>query len=509
MEQSNKRILKNTVYLYLRMIVMMALSFISTRIVLDKLGVDDYGVYTVIGGFVSMFTILNNILQSATRRYMAISIGKNNRQLIQDTFSTSFVMHLIIGGVVVLLLESIGLYLVNNTLNIDPGRLFAANWVFHFSVFSVFIAITQTPFTAAVTAHEQFNLYAFMSIFDVVAKIAVLFLLIYLPYDKLIVYAALIMAVNAISVAIYRWYCIRHFDECGFSLHIDKPLMKEMLKFSGWDSFGNITAILNNQGTTILLNMFFNTAGNASRGLANTVTSTIANFTAGFITAAEPQLAKYYAQNDMVRFERLIFNISQMTLFMLAIFAVPVFFEMEFVLQLWLGQVPEYTPEFIKITIIVCFIQYSYMMLIKGCSAIGRVKELSLFVSPTSLLNLPLVWLVLYWGWSPIAVYWVSSIPCLLNMAMDLYILRRYANFPARSFFLNIFVKNVLLVLVACIPPYFVQSLMSEGWIRFLVVCGVSVLSVIGVLWVFGLNKETREMVLRKIIKKKASNVVR
>ena len=509
MEANNKRILKNTVYLYLRMIVMMALSFISTRIVLDKLGIDDYGVYNIVGGFVALFTILNNVLLSATRRFMAIAIGKNDAAFIQKTFITSFTMHLVVAFIVVLLLETLGLWLLNTQLNFSPDRIQAANWVFQISIFTVFISITQTPYTSAVTAHERFNIYAFMSIYDVIAKIAILFILIYLPGDKLIIYAILLSIVSVTGMMIYRVYCQRQFVECkSLSVRADKTLFKEMLKFSGWDSFGNITVILNAQGTSVLLNMFFNTAVNASRGIAGHVTSVISNFVTGFVTAAEPQLAKYYVQKDKLRFERLIFNISQLTLFMLAIFAVPVFFEIDFVLQLWLGQVPDYTPEFIKITIITCFIQYSAVMLIKGNVAIGRVKELSLLVSPTSLLNLPLVYMVLKLGWNPTAVYWVASIPSLLNMFMNLYILGHYEKFPVREYLFKIFFKNVALVCVACILPYIVRQNMAWGWTRFLVVCGVSVLSVIVVLWIFALNKETREMVLRKIIKKKTSNVV-
>ena len=207
MEENNKRILKNTVYLYIRMFVMMALSFVSTRIVLDKLGVDDYGIYNVVGGFVAMFTILNNVLQSATRRFLSVAIGKGEQKLIDSTFSTSLTMHLVIGGVVVVLLETLGAWLLNNTLNIAADRMYAANWVLQFSIINVLLAILQTPFQAAVTSHEKFNVYAIMSIFDVIAKIAILFLLVLLPFDKLIVYAILLSCVNVLSNTIYLIFC--------------------------------------------------------------------------------------------------------------------------------------------------------------------------------------------------------------------------------------------------------------------------------------------------------------
>ena len=280
----------------------------------------------------------------------------------------------------------------------------------------------------------------------------------------------------------------------------DKPLLSDMLRFSGWDSFGTVTSIANTQGITLMLNMFFNTAVNASRGLANSVTATIDQFVSGFIQAAEPQLAKFYAQNDYKRFEKLIFNVSQMTLFMLAIIAVPVWMEMEFVLQLWLGTVPEYTAEFIKITIISCFVSYSNLMLIKGCTAIGRVKENSLYMAPAALIHLPLVYIVLKLGWSPIAVYWVSIIPSVMRMFIALNILKRFKRFPALRYFTTIFLKNMAIVILACVIPYIIRNMMAEGWLRFLVVCGVSVICTVILMWLLALNGETRKMVLKKVV---------
>lgn len=508
MDNNNRLILKNTIYLYIRMFVMMVLSFVSTRIVLDKLGVDDYGIYNVVGGFVAMFTILNNVLQSATRRFLSVAIGKGDQNLTNNTFSTALMMHLTIGFIVVLLLETFGIYILNNGLKISQDRMFAANLVLQFSILNVLLSILQTPFQAAVTSHEKFDIYAIMSIFDIVAKIAVLFLLVYLPFDKLIVYALLLSIVNLCGILIYQGYCRKKFNECQYRFHVEKNLMREMLKFSGWDSLGNVSAILNAQGVTILLNLFFTTAVNAARGLATTVTSTIAQFVTGFITAAEPQLAKYYANNEMDRFEELIFNISRVTLFMLAVIAVPVFMEMDYVLNLWLNQVPEYTSAFIKITIVGTFVQYSNSMVLKGIVAIGRVKQITTLTTPWYFIHIPLVYIVLKLGSSPTIVYWVSIIPSCFGFLMNLHILKKYTNFRARKYFFDVFAKNSLLILIACIIPYILHGLMTEGFVRFFVVCGVSVMSVISVLWIFALNKETREMVLRKIIKKKASNVV-
>jgi Na+-driven multidrug efflux pump len=500
MEQNTKRIFKNAGYLYLRQLLMMALSFFSTRIVLEKLGVDDYGVYNVVGGFVALFTILNNVLQSSTRRFLALAIGRKDAVEIKDTFTTSVILHLIIALIVAFVLETFGVWLLNHSLNIDKSRMFAANWVLQFSIVSVIVSITQTPYTAVVTAHEKFNVYAIMSIYDIGAKIAILFFLVFIPFDKLIVYAMLMCAVSFIGCMIYRCYCIKQFEECGnFKLCLNHSLMKKMLMFSGWDSFGNVASIANFQGITMMLNIFFNTAVNAARGLASTVTTTISQFVTGFVQAAEPQLVKYYGQGDMDKFVKLVFNISQLTLFMLALIAVPVWLEIDYVLDLWLKEVPDYTSSFIQITIFICFITYSNTMLVKATVAIGRVKEISLYMVPVSLIHLPLVFLVLKLGWNPVAVYWVGSIATIMRLFIDLYILRKFVNFPSVRYFLEIFLKNLCIVVIATIVPFSVKNTMDDGFVRFVVVCSISVLSTATLMLIFGLNKEARITLLKRI----------
>lgn len=500
MEENNKRIIKNTLYLYVRMGVTILLGLFSTRIVLDVLGESDYGTYTVVGSFVSMFTILNSILQSGTRRFLALNIGKGDKELLQRTFSTAFVIHLGIALIVGLLLETFGLWYINNLLNVAQERMFAVNVIFQFSVITCILQIIQTPYVAAVTAHEKFNIYAYMSIFDIVAKIAVLFLIVFFDGDKLIIYAALLMAVSIISIIIYMVYCSRSFDECKMSLKVDKPLFKEMCSFSGWTTLGHVSAVLNAQGTTMILNFFFGTVVNAARGLSGAVLTLIEQFVSGFITAAVPQLVKYYGAGDMERFKKLIFNVSQYTLFLFAIFAVPILLEIDYVLGLWLGDVPEYTSAFIKVTIIVFFIKYSNYMLDQGLNASGNVKQLSLIIAPIYLIKIPIILVVAYMGGSPIAVYLVSLIPQFLGMVVILYLLNKYTNFPSIEYFIKIFLKNFALILIAIIPPYVLQTYMQAGAMRFFSVCALSVLTTLTILYTLGLNKEVRVMVANKFV---------
>lgn len=500
MEKNDKRIVKNTLYLYIRMLVMMALSFFSTRIVLNILGVSDFGVNNVVGGFVSMFTLLNSILQTGTRRFLALNLAKDNAFLLKRTFSTAFAIHCAIALLVVVLLETFGVWFLNTYLNIDPDRMRAANYVFQFSVVSLFLNITQTPFIAAVTAHEKFNIYAYLSIYDVLAKLSVLYILYVSPGDKLIVYAALIMGVNALTIMLYRFYCIRQFAECKFSLTVDKVLFRQMCSFSGWSTLGHLSAVLNQQGTTVLLNIFFNTAVNAARGLAGTVLSVIEQFVMGFITASVPQLTKYYGAGEQEKFKRLIFNVSQYTLFLMSIIAIPVLLEIDFVLQLWLGIVPDYTAVFIKITIITYLIKYSNIMIDQGLTAIGKVKELSLITAPIYLLNVPLVYLALKIGFEPWSVYIVSMISVLAGFIVNLILLAKYADFPAGEYFVKIFMRNLVLVAISSILPLYLHFIMPSGAIRFCVVCSVSILVTVIVVFYGGLNREVQEAVKHKVI---------
>lgn len=502
MEDNNKRILKNTVYLYMRQFVIMALSFFTTRIVLEKLGASDYGVNNVVGGFVSMFTVLNSILQTGTRRFLSLNLGKEDALVLKDTFSTAFVIHLIVGTFVVVLLETFGIWFLNSQLNIDSGRMVAANWVFQFSVLTVFLSITQTPYTAAVTSHENFSIYAFMSIFETVAKVAVLFLLIFIPGDKLIIYSALLLGVSAINISVYRVYCIRKFPECQFTLKVNHNLLKEMVRFSGWSVIANVFQVGNTQGVSILLNIFFSTLVNAARGLATTVTFTISQFVNGFIIAAEPQLVKYYGANDREHFEKLVFNITQYTLFLLAIFAVPVFMEIDYVLKLWLTEVPQYTSEFIKITIISSLLVNSYIMIDKAIIASGHIKQMALIGNTIPVIQLPLVYIFLKLGYSPVVTYIITLVPQFLGMFANLWISKHYINFPSGRFFFQIMVKNSLFIIIACIIPYIVREMMPDGLLRFLVVCSLSVFCTIGIMYSFAMNAETKQMVRQKVIGK-------
>lgn len=501
MDENNKRIIKNTIYLYIRQIVIVVLSFLTTRIVLDKLGQSDYGVNNLVAGFVSMFTVLNGILMTSTRRFMALAIGKNDPVIVKSTFSTAVVIHLIIGFIIVFALETFGLWFLNTNLNIEQDRMFAANVIYQIAVLSAFIGINQAPYSAAVTAHEKFDIYAYMSIYDVVGKILVLFLLIHIPFDKLIVYSALHFTVTLTSRIIYQVYCRRNFPEAGFSLKIDKSLCKEMLQFSGWSAFGQLIFALNAQGISILLNLFYNTILNAARGLSNTVLGIITQFITGFMVAAQPQLVKYYGVGDSKRFVNLIFNVSQYTLFLVALIGVPVLMEIDYVLWLWLGDnVPPYTSAFIRITVICNLAYKGNMMVENGLIAMGKVKALNTLSIPLYLLTIPLFYGALKTGFNPSLSYWFATVPPCLCFLVNIALLSKFTEFPGMKFFTHVFLRTVFLVAVSCVIPFLVRSIMEEGCVRFLIVCSLSVICTFATIYYWGLSMEARQMVDEKFI---------
>lgn len=503
MDENNKRIAKNTIYLYIRTLVIMFLSFFTTRVVLDKLGASDFGINNLVAGFTSMFSVLNSILSTSTSRFLSLSLGKKDEQLQKKTFSTALVMHLIVAFVIVFMLEIVGIWFIQNKLNIEPERMWAAKWVFHIAVFNVFWQCTQTPFSACVTSHEHFNMYAIMSIYDVVAKLLVLYLLVVIPFDKLIVYALLNMFVSFTSLWIYRIYCIKHFKECSFTLQVDKPLCKEMLKFSGWGAFGQFIYTINSQGQAVILNLFYNTVMNAAKGLASTVNFTLAQFIAGFMTAAQPQLVKFWGAGDKNHFERLIFNVTQYSIFLLAIIGVPALLEIDYVIDLWLGgNVPEYTVDFVKITLICGIIYRSNSMIGNGLLATGYVKQQNLFSAPLYILSLPILYFVLWMGWGPLTAMWIGNGISLLEFLINLILIHKFIGFPSGKFFITIFLKNILIIGCAFLIPWCVQQYMEQGIMRFIVICSLGVFCSVLFIYILGMNAETKNMVKQQIVYK-------
>ena len=350
--ENNKRIAKNTLLLYVRMLFTIIVGLYTSRIVLNTLGVNDYGLYNVVGGIVSMLGFLNSAMTAASQRFISFELGKQNKQKLEEVFSTSVTIHIIIACIIFITAETIGLWFLNTHMNIATSRMTAANWVYQCSIFTFMISVISVPYNACIVAHEHMKTFAYISIIEVSLKLAIVYLLLILSFDKLIIYAVLLLCVSLIIRMIYGIYCKKKFEECTYRFHFNKKLFLEMFSFAGWSIIGNLGFSLKDQGSNVVLNLFCGTAINAARGVALQVNGIISNFSNNFLMALNPQITKQYATGDIPKSIQLVYAGCRYSFYLLSIISIPVMVNLDYILSLWLGIVPPYTKEFLFLTLI-------------------------------------------------------------------------------------------------------------------------------------------------------------
>lgn len=499
----NKRIAKNTLVLYFRMLVNMAVGLYTSRIVLTALGVDDYGIYNVIGGVVLILAFLNTTLSGATSRFLTFELGKNNLDNLKKTFSSALTIHIGIAVVILILAETIGLWFLENKLNIPESRMFAARVVYQFSIFSCMVSVTQVPYNASIISHERMDVFAYVSILDALLKLVIVYLLYFGEFDKLIVYALLLFVVTFIIALIYRFYCVRNYDECRYKFELDKKTIKPLLQFSGWDMYGNLSVVASIQGMNILLNLFFNPAVNAAAALGNQVRNAVSGFSANFLTAVQPQMVKDYAQQNFESMVRLVINSSKYSFLMSYILYFPLILENKFAMNLWLKEVPDFTVIFCQLTLIYSLIGAFVSPINMAIHATGKIKLLSLVTGSFFLITLPISYVLLRMGNSPVYPLIVNILIYILAYFSNLMILQKNIH----EFTIKLILKQVLgpcfLLLLLSIPlPLLVYSNMEEGWARFLTTCFLSVSITALLAYYILLDKEMR-MRISETIKNK------
>lgn len=497
--QSNKRIAKNTMFMYFRMLIIMAVGLYASRIVLATLGASDYGLYNVVGGIVVVLASINGTLAAGTQRFLSFAIGENDEKKLNTVFSTAVLLHLLFAVIFLVIAETAGLWFLNAKMNIPEGRETAAFWVYQFSILATVITIIQVPYMSAIIAHEKMSVYAYMSIYDAVAKLLIVYLIQVAKYDKLIFYAALICAVNATSALLYNLYCRYKFNECRLRPKMNKPVFKEMAKFSGWNIFGSVAVPLQTQGLNILLNIFFNTIVNAARGIAVQVNTIIIQFVNNFQVAVNPQIVKLYAAGEKEEMTKLVINNSKFAGFLYLIIAVPLFVEIEFVLDIWLGEYPDFTIPFVRIILVQSLIQTLTRPLIMVVHAVGKMKGPNLTAGIVLLSAVPLTYVLLKIGLDPVSVFAINLIPWIIETFIDLYWEHKYIGFPIWGFYKKVYLVVFPIALLILAIPYIAHiHLPLDGWVRFLVVCTISVCTSSIVIYYLGLSKPLREMLLCK-----------
>lgn len=495
---ANKRIAKNTLVLYVRMLFTMGISLFTSRVILQTLGVEDYGISSVVGGVISMFTFINAAMVSSTQRYLNFELVRGDANQLRSVFSTSLQIHALIALAIIVLSETVGLWFLNEKLVIPDARMTAAMWVYQCSILSCAVSIMSTPYNAVIVAHEKMSAFAYISILDVSLKLLVVYLLVVLPFDKLIILAILNLLVQLFIRYIYTLYCHRHFPESYFQFRFNKTLFKEMFGFAGWSFWGNLAAILYTQGLNMMLNIFFGPIVNAARGIAVQVQSAVQQFVGGFQTALNPQITKNYASNNLPQMHSLMFRSARFSFLLLFFLSLPVLMETNFILTLWLKTVPDDAVIFTQIMICISLIYTTANPCIIANQATGKVKIYQMVVGGILLLILPISYVVLKLGAPAYSVFIVHF--CIESLAQfsRMYMLRKLIHLPLWQYMKNIYIPIVSTVVIAIILPLVVRMQVAEGWLRFLVVGFTCVLSVGASSYFIGFTKQERVFFLDK-----------
>lgn len=449
---NSKRIARNTVALYVRMLLSTVVSLYTSRVVLQTLGVEDYGVYGVVGGIVAMFSFLNSTMAGATSRFMSFELGKGKEGRLRETFSSALTIHIGIALIVLVLSETIGLWFLCNKLVIPEGRMAAAHWVFQFSILSMVVSVTQVPYNAMIISHEKMDVYAYVELLHVFLKLGIVYLLLIGNFDKLILYAFLVLVVHIIVAMTYRIYCIKHYNESHFVPHVNKEVTKGILSFSVYNLIGNMGSVVNNQGTAFVINIFFGVVYNAAASIAMTISGVVTGFASNVMTAFRPQIIKSYANNDITRFQSLILWAIKSILLIYSFVAIPAGFAIKEVLSLWLVEVPEYADVFCRLLLVSIFFEVFRYVIIMGIHATGIVKLVSLSSGITFCLNPLIVFFLFKYGCSPSYAYVsVIGVNFILSI-LDLLILKHNES--------NISLKVIVLTSIRVIVVVFIVALL-------------------------------------------------
>lgn len=446
---NNKRIAKNTLMLYFRMLIIMLVTLYTSRVVLSALGVVDYGIYNVVGGLVTMMGLLNGAMSVSTQRYLTYELGKGDMLRLKQVFSTCMTIFMILSLIVIILAETIGLWFLYNKMVIPEERMDAACYVYQFSILACILSLITNPFNATIIAHEKMDVYAYVSILEVALKLVIVYLLLVIPTDRLITYGILILASQFIVALCYIIYCWKKFSETHYHFYWDKPLFRELISYSGWNLYGSAAGLVKGQGLNILLNMFFNPAVNAARGIAYQINSAITQFFTNFYTAVRPQITKYYATGEINEMTKLVFRSSKFSFYLIMLISMPIILEAPYIVNLWLGQLPEYVVPFTRLIIAISAIDSMASPLMTTAHATGKIKLYQSSVGTVIILNLPISYLLLKLGGSPMTVFYVSlciSVACLF---LRLWIVRRLVNFPVKQYIIEVFGKCVAICVLS------------------------------------------------------------
>lgn len=498
--KNNKRIAKNTLLLYARMMFIMCVQLFTSRVVLNTLGIVDYGIYNVVGGIVSMFTFLNGAMATSTQRYITYSLGKGDMRTLKSVFSTSVQIHVLISIIVIVLAETIGLWFLYNKMIIPVERLDIAVWVFQLSILTAVVTIMSVPYNSDIIAHEKMSAFAYISVIEVTLKLLIVYLLYISDFDKLLFYAVLLAIIQLAIQCIYKIYCNRHFEESKIIWKWNRSLFKEMGAFAGWNLWGNLAGTLFGQGINMLLNVFFGPAVNAARAIAVQIEGAIMQFSTNFLMAVNPQITKTYAQGNLEDMHRLLFRASKFAFMLLFILSLPVMLEIDTILTVWLKKPPEWTGIFVCVILCTAIIDAMARPFMTAAAATGDVKLYQSVIGGILLSIVPIAYVVLKLGGNPVSVFVVHLVVAAFAFITRLFIIRPMIKLSVRSYVANAILPVFKVLLAGIALPLSLRFVLPKSISLAIIIIIVSVVCAMLSSYVFGLTSHEREFVNGKIL---------
>ena len=496
--ENNKRIAKNTLFLYARMLLTMAVTLYTSRVVLQVLGVEDFGIYNVVGGVVAMFSILSGSLSAAISRFITFELGADNQKRLKAVFSSAIMIQWTLAALIIVLAEILGVWFLNHRMNIAQERLLAANWVLQCSIATFAINLISVPYNAAIIAHERMQAFACVSVIEAFLKLVAVYVLSVFLFDKLIVYSFLLLGISLIIRMIYGIYCGKNFAECHFHFIMNKSLLREMISFAGWNFIGASSGVLKGQGVNILLNLFCGPAVNAARGIAVQVETAVLSFANNFMTALNPQITKSYAIGNSGYMLSLLYQGARLSFYMLFLLSLPLLIETEMVLRLWLHIVPDYTAIFVRLILILSLLESLSAPLITAMLATGNIRNYQLVVGGLQMLNFPVSYLFLRWGFLPEITFIIAIAISQCCLLVRLIMLRGMIGISFWIYMRKVYINVLMVGLLSALFPLFIYSQLPMGIPRFMLMIIASLLSTLLIIFYVGCTAGERTFIRNK-----------
>jgi len=490
--KKTKRIAKNTLMLYFRMLFIMLISLYTSRVILETIGITDYGFYNVVGGVVTTFSFLSGAMVTGTQRYLSFELGKNDFVQLRKTFTMSLNIHIGISIVVVVFAETIGLWFLNNYLNIPEDRIIASNWVYQYTIITFVFSIIKIPYSALIIAHEKMTVFAYFSIIEVIGKLLVVFVLVYVSFDKLEFYSFQLALVALVITALNIIYTRIKYVESKYIFTWEKKLFYEMISYNGWNLWGNIASVSYNQGISILLNIFFGPVVNAARGITFQVNGAVNGFVSNFQVALNPQIIKAYSSGNLEYMHQLIYKGAKYSFFLLLLLTMPIIIETEYVLKLWLNEVPNFTSIFVKLLLVISLINSISGTMGTAILAQGNIKRYHMIVGGIQLLILPISYMFLKKGYSPEITLYITMISALISFYFRIIIVSSLVEIKTYTYLINVIKPIVIVTFFSSIIPIYLHYSMDESFYKFIILCLIIIFSISISIYYLGIDNSER-----------------